>query len=166
MTYYPDLDHETILPVKIAVENAKQDDSYLEDAPWDEEITTFIRKLAGEAVEAHTDSALLQNNGSEKWKTIEAEAASLYEDLREFGRELSTEDHTEKMSFYRTSTQLLEKIVSINERAMGLRHVAEFQDEIMAIMEDILSPDQRTEVMSRLRSITQQDIGSTPEGES
>jgi hypothetical protein len=62
------------------------------------------------------------------------------------------------MTYFRTATSLLEKIVGINERAVGLKHIHDFQQGVLAIFDDELKADQRTRVMERLRSLIDSEL--------
>ena len=47
------------------------------------------------------------------------------------------------------------QLVSIDERAKGLRYISDFQNTMLEIIEDVMSPDQRTQIMDRLRAVKQ-----------
>lgn len=74
-------------------------------------------------------------------------------DLKVYGSQLGPADQTEKMGYFRTKTALLEKLMLLRERAAGIKHVKEFESTILRIMEEVLTPEQRTEVMSDIRKV-------------
>ena len=56
------------------------------------------------------------------------------------------------MAFFRTATNLLEKIVAINERAIGLRQLADFQATIIEVLDHEVPAGDRTRIIELLRS--------------
>jgi len=85
--------------------------------------------------------------------SIEEELQNVFDELKVYGRTLSSSDNTERMSYFRTSTSLLEKLVILKERAAGVKQVKEFENAVLGIMEEVLTSEQRTQVMDQLKSI-------------
>jgi hypothetical protein len=110
------------------------------ECPYSNEMKQFIRKLAGAG-----------NGKTVETADLEEEARQLYDELTEFGQELTTDDVSERMAWFRTRTNLLEKILSIKERTRTLKQMGEFEERVIGILEDVMTADQRTEVMARLK---------------
>jgi len=85
--------------------------------------------------------------------TIEQDLLAVLKDLKHYGATLTNADQTEKMSYFRTVTSLLEKLTMLRERAVGVKQVKEFEGAVLGVMEEVLTPEQRTQVMDGLRSI-------------
>lgn len=72
----------------------------------------------------------------------EEEAKELLKELRSLGRtnegELKQLDTATKLSIIKTQTQLLEKLISIRERFTNVRKVAQFQQTVMSILDDLV----------------------------
>ncbi|WKV22007.1 hypothetical protein Phage2-1_00006 [Achromobacter phage 2-1] len=85
--------------------------------------------------------------------TLEHDLLAVLKDLKHHGASLTNVDQTEKMSYFRTITSLLEKLTMLRERAVGVKQVKEFEGAVLGVMEDVLTPEQRTQVMDGLRSI-------------
>lgn len=145
MTFYPDLNQE----LDLALDLAGQDADYLLDAdcPYSEGTKTAFRRLLVSSVEE-----IEGEEGGDKWSKLERETTRLYKDLKESSQNLGGEDHAERMSYFRTATSLLDKIVGLQERAVGLKQISVFQQTVIDIMEDVCDPGQRTEVMTRLKN--------------
>jgi uncharacterized protein YerC len=90
----------------------------------------------------------------DKWSRLELEARELFDELKAESANLGTQDVNERMSYFRTATSLLDKLVGLQERAAGLRQLSEFQNMILQFLDELCTPDQRTELMERLKSVT------------
>lgn len=159
MSEYPALDPRSLAPLRVIQGQLGANPAYLDDpdCPYTPELKLFLQNLAPRVVEASAARATRKapdflGRQGDKWAILQEEAAALYQELRDFQGELSPEDVAEYMSFFRTATSLLEKIVSINERAVGLKHIHEFQLAVLDAFEQELTPDQRTKVIERLQS--------------
>lgn len=154
MSFYPDLDDAMILPVKAALHLIEQNPGYLdgEDCPFSESVKEFLSTLVSRDVNLPREPNFLEKS-DDKWGTLEAETADIYTQLKEFGSNLKQEDVSERLQFFKTATTLLEKIVSLNERALGLKNLHEFQTTVLKILDEVMSAEQRTDVMMRVKSI-------------
>lgn len=145
MAVFPDLNTELPLALELfeADRNVLDDD----DCPYSMETRLLLLKLLvkGDVVAEVTPR--------DKWEKLEQETQALYDDLKESKDNLTTEDHAERMSYFRTATSLLDKLVGLQERAVGLKAIGTFHQVVLDIMEDVLDPGQRTEVMQRLEKV-------------
>jgi hypothetical protein len=85
-------------------------------------------------------------------------------ELKNYGKTNAKSDQTERMAYFRTATSLLERLVTARERALGIKQIRDFQDTVLNIMEEVCTPDQRTDVMDRLRRalVTRESDDATP----
>lgn len=83
---------------------------------------------------------------------ISEELDRIYTLLQDCYNQIDLAEPAEKNTFFRLSVNLLEKIVTLQERAAKVDQVIEFQNCMIEIMDHVMSPEQRTEVMDRLRS--------------
>lgn len=85
---------------------------------------------------------------------LEAEAKEMLKELRTLGKTTDSEikqlDTATKLSIIKTQTQLMEKLVSIRERFTSARKVAEFQQTVIGILDDLVPEDKRDEFLARL----------------
>lgn len=149
MAIFPDLNHELGLVLQLL----EQDKGLLSDpdCPYSADTKAVLVKFGGpeaEVVEAPAD----------KWAKLERETQRLYDELKDSKDNLSIEDHAERMSYFRTATSLLDKLVGLQERAVGLKAIGTFHQTVLDIMEDVLDPGQRTEVMERLQKVIKGEV--------
>lgn len=149
MAIFPDLNHELGLLLQLL----KQEPGLLgdPDCPYSADTISALTVMRGpepEVAEAPAD----------KWAKLERETQGLYDDLKESKDNLNTEDHAERMSYFRTATSLLDKLVGLQERAVGLKAIGTFHQTVLDIMEDVLDPGQRTDVMQRLEKVIKGEV--------
>lgn len=152
MSFYPPLPTDAIWALDVILQNTKEDPLYLadEDCPYSPADVLVLTRLAGaQPVELDDDDA--EETGT-KWERLQRESDKLFKGLTKAGTLLEHKDNSEKMAYFRTATQLLDKIVSIQERAANLQKIHAFHDLVLTIMEDVLDAGQRTDVMARLRT--------------
>lgn len=159
MSEYPTINPAALASLHTIAAGLAADPAYLDrpECPYPTTLVDFLRVfgaksgvLASETAVSATKSVFSGENG-DKWAILEAEAADLYQQLKNFSTEIKVGDVAERMSYFRTATSLLEKIVGINERATGLRSINEFHSTILSIFDGELDGDQRTRIMQRLR---------------
>ena len=144
MSVFPDLNTE----LGLALQLLKQDPGFIhdEDSPYSPDTRSALAVFASPAVE-------VVETPRDKWDKLERETQRLYDELKDSKDNLSIEDHAERMSYFRTATSLLDKLVGLQERAVGLKAIGQFHQTVLDIMEDVLDPGQRTEVMQRLEKV-------------
>lgn len=151
--YYPDLGDEALFALDIIARNIKTDPEYLLDAPYPDAVLEIFGQMP--AGSEATETLDLENE--DKWDRLQRESDNLFRGLTDAGKQLDVRDNAEKMAYFRTATSLLDKIVGIQERILNLRAVSRFHSTVMAIMEDVLDPGQRTDVMERLQKAINPD---------
>lgn len=148
--FYPTLSDSLATPLSVVREQASQFADYFGGrCPYSEELKAVL-KVVGPAAPG-TSSEPLLSEGEDKWEQLQKETMSLYQQLKTFGDTLQVGDTAERMSWFRTSTNLLEKIVSLHERAIGLKELHVFQKTVLELFETILDGDQRTRAITMLR---------------
>lgn len=146
--FYPPIDEDLVAQLKMVRKLVESDADYLTDpeCPYSGDVKAFLYAISGHSqVSAERDEA----DGD-----LLTEINKLRSELREFGNSLDSSDTTEKNTYFRLSVALLEKLTTLQERAAGVKMVQQFTDTVLTIMEDELTPDQRTSIMKRLREIT------------
>lgn len=154
MRDYPTIPVRALAPLRIVQSELAQNPSYLDDpeCPYDEPLKEFLRALAATQDAPVSRAPDFLGQHGDKWSILQQEANELYTSLKEFSLKITDSDVAERMSYYRTATSLLEKIVSINERAVGLKHIHEFQMTVLSVFERELETGQRTKVVDALRA--------------
>lgn len=141
---YPNLSPLTFASLKLIKQHLQEDPSYLEhpSCPYEADIKSFF-----DGIVPRKDASKTKSDD----KDISIELNVLYDELTDFKDRLGVEDVAEQMSYFRTRTALLEKILALKERAAGLSEIAVFQEIVLGILDDLMTPDQRTDFAKRLK---------------
>ena len=159
MSFYPPCPNEgdvTFL-LETVVRHLQEDDQYLDDieCPYGPELRLLLQSMAPKVIDpddmiGRASELEDANPDEDRWVFLDREVQALYQSLKKQADNLTNSTSAEKMSYFRTATSLLEKLVGLQERTVGLKRISEFHNTVMEIMEDVLSPDQRTRVMDQL----------------
>lgn len=151
--FYPPLDEQAEWALGIIAKMLSENSNYLKssDCPYPE----AVKNLLG-GVEVVVPGGLETPNAVKTtWDKLQEEMASVFEELTDIGKELERDDDVEakdKIAYIRAKTVLMEKLISMQERVHGIKQVSEFYRVVMDVMENVLSVDQRTQVMERLEA--------------
>jgi len=157
--FYPELDQKTIKNLEVVRQLMLEHPSYWLTSPYPQEIERLCTEwfkgrratAAAASLPEYDDEDDLDAGASGDWEFLYSESRKLYRDLQAAGTGM---DPNDKMAYFRTSTSLLEKLLGMQERANNLKQISDFYHLVMDIMEGVLSPTQRTEVMERLEQAT------------
>ena len=141
--YFPQMTEDEIFKFEILLRSVLDHGQVvLDQSPYD---LSFMQDLVARK------QVVEEIEGESKWDRLDRESRELFEDLKGFRSNLGgIDDAAETMSFFRTATSLLEKLVSLQERAQNLKRVHAFHEAVLSIMEDVLDADQRNAVIERL----------------
>lgn len=142
--YYPPLSTEVLKNLSVIRRLLSEDANYLDHAPYTPESKAFLHELfaAVKGTSAHTGPMTIDD--------ISFEVEKLLRDLQGTKAKLTGEENSELMAYFKTATGLLEKILGFRERLLSLKTINDFSSTVLKIMEDVATPDQRTEIMERL----------------
>lgn len=146
--YYPNFPEETLTQLSLMVQLQKEDDTYILGGGYGIEVEELFLALNGP--KSVSEPVLVDTEGMSKWDRLEHESNELFRALTEAGKNLDERDNAERMAYFRTATSLLDRIVGIQERALNLRKLAQFQQLVLSVMDDVLDGDQRVQVRARL----------------
>ncbi len=154
--FYPVLQEKELRLVQQLIDH---DPGYLHDptCPYAEDIKKILRPKSAE------QESLAQMSGPAAVADAEImkEINGLYTRLKDYWLEVKDSDKSaDKNTFFRVSTTLLEKIIELRERMSNLSQVNAFTSEVLTIMEEIMTPDQRNVVEERLRKFNDVSIQS------
>jgi len=157
-TYYPPVDAATLrmLPVILKQLEIHGVDAYLQEAPWPAEALGVLKEITRWKEVAENLKKGVEPEDIDDLEDLEAavdverELATVYKKLRRFGNTLSSEQVSEKVSFFRITTALLTKLVDQMEKASNINQYAAFRQAVMKILGDVMTPDQRNEFLTRL----------------
>ena len=126
----------------------KQGKKYFEEAPYSLDIKAQLSLLVSILREAIPES-------SEPVGEVDVtkEMDELYTSLKSFK---GTEDlaPTERIAVLRIQTNLLEKVIEMRERALGIADYVIFRETVMEFISNKFSPDDINELKNRLTSLS------------
>lgn len=142
---YPKIERASIWAVVEFVEAAKKQPELLTngDCPYPKEFMEIIRSLFNqEKAEKATTTSM---------DDIEEEIRNIYNELDDFKAGLnSDEDGQVYVSYMRLRATLLTKMLEVKERLYNVKSMKIYQDRLLAGLDKVCSPEQRTEFMEFL----------------
>lgn len=156
--FYPEFADNTEFSLVVVIKALEENPNYLNDpeCPYNGKLRELLQHLAPrQATAAPADDGDFEPRTDDQ---LEREVTKLLDDIKAFGVTLSVGDVTERMSYFRTHTNLLEKLVSMKERMANVKSVATFQAIVLNAIEESLTPDQRTQVMDALHQQIQSGV--------
>lgn len=146
MSFYPPISSNAIWAMDVILKKVRENSDYLDDPNCDypAEDKALIRGMTNEG---STGKELITFD-------IDEEIEALFHQLKDTHAELGQGDTAEKMSYFRTATSLLDKILTARERAINIRQLNGFYSTVLRVMEDHLDVDGRTAVIEELRKAT------------
>lgn len=142
---YPQIDRSSIWSVVEFVEASKKQPELLTDnsCPYPKEFLDFVRSVVNKdkAKGATTNSI----------EDLEDEIRNIYTELDDFKASLNSDSEGQVyVSYMRLRATLLTKMVEVKERVFNLRSMKLFQDRVLAGLDKICTPEQRTEFIAYL----------------
>lgn len=144
--FFPDLPEDAWWALEIVFQNIEEDPTYLQDdgCPYPSWLREFFE----------TPERVFGMDGDEddgEDLDLSYESARLFRELKQAKDGFSSDDHAEKMAYFRTSTSLLEKLVGMRERANNVKQISRFYQTVLDIMDEVLDEDKREAVRERLK---------------
>lgn len=147
---YPPVTMDRLLPLVAVKRELDRNPNYLDTSPWSQEVRKLLRDLF--LVEDSAPLAVVDDwNASdpEAWDDVATKARQLYAELEKAQLEAET---GEVVQIIKAKAGLLERLIAVGDKSMGHKKVAEFTRTMHAIMEEVLTPDQRTRVIEMMGS--------------
>lgn len=156
---YPDISVQVLRQLEIMRRlHLDHPDYFLDrECPYPEEVERHFRSWFDSPLGTSSDEEVARYEpltGEDRYETLYREVVDIYTSLR--AAKPSAGDSSESMAYFRTVTGLLDKLVSHQERCLGIKQVHEFHQTVLDIMENTLTPDQRNVVMARLKESIKQ----------
>ena len=152
MAHYPPIDEKTL---RLLLLKYEQDPEYFSrpECPYAQDIKDiFTGQTAVQYFDTHMESVTLESDDD-----IQKEINDVYSKLKNYWDEVKISDKSaDTNTFFRVSTSLLEKLVDLRERMSKIKQVNSFISEVMQIMDEVLSSDQRNEVTERLKRFNEE----------
>lgn len=140
---YPPLDVATLRNLRIVQRFLAEDPAFLthEDSPYSSEIVQWFGRAVPEKPVMDVP----------EMGDLDTEMRGLFKQLKSLQNSVTSDtSQKEQIELIKAATALMGKIVDIQEKAAHIANVEEFRRTIMAILADVLSPEQRTQFMDRL----------------
>lgn len=133
----PTPDTNTLWDIVEIYESAKKDPNILNEYPKE-----FSAILAAALKKNERSTA-----GVNSIADIENEITNIREELETFGNQLKHDEDGQLMVAYmRLKTQVLTKMIDIQERTFNLKTMKQFQERVLTAFDKILTAEQRTKV--------------------
>jgi len=152
--FYPPLPEGFVYAAKIIAGNCRQDTDYLgEECPWSPDVIEGV-KAAFVSVGASTPATAVLDPCS---LDLGMEAMNLYAELSKLEAETGKFDVKDRIQVAKARAALLEKLLSLQEKATNIRSIREFQETIVQFMEQVLTEDQRLDFLTRVRGLPEEN---------
>ncbi len=153
--FYPSLRAETIMSLNAVALNIQKDPNYLDhsDCPYDDKTKEFFRKRIDVVGSNGVSDSPNLFEGENELEVLDEQIIKVINDLEVFGQKLTVAESPDKMGYFRTKTALIEKLVNMRERVFNIKEINDFKLTLLAFMNEILTKDQVTNLMSRLDGI-------------
>jgi hypothetical protein len=156
MASYPSINSDKLLPFKLVRQRLLDDPNYLDasDCPYGPDVKQWLRAafLPEEQVAMPVATVIEDVNIEDEalWSDVASQARQLYRELESVKDTVGKGDTSELISITKAQAGLLERLISVGEKAIGLREMAEFKRVILSAIDDLMTPDARTTLMARL----------------
>jgi len=140
-----------------------EDDKILETnkCPYPPEITDLLKQLFEKVVVEKIIEKTVAVKGkrgpsgnkglsADDQAEVEKELKETLAELRAMGEGEEDLDTSTKLSIIKTKTSLIEQIIKGRERVMNLKRQAEFEGVVIALLDDLVSADDREQFLDRL----------------
>lgn len=145
--YYPtDLDPNTIQRLQVIKQLIAEHPDYFDSSPYSQELELKIRQLLG-AVGKGGASVFTPSNEE---LDLLVETTTVYKDLK--NHKPSMQDDAARMSYYRTATSLLERLLAATAEAKNQKQMSDFYNTVFLVMEEVMSPAQHTIFIDRMKA--------------
>ena len=139
---------------------AEGDPGYFSDpsCPYPDELKLLLRRMTAPAgMEVSGEPGGVFVGGQDEVVAADAvlaEVEATINEMKLIERTLAGPgvEASDKVSFFKTKTALMEKWISIKERTRGVKQMSEFMRVVVKTMEELLDKDQILELKTRLKA--------------
>lgn len=147
--YFPNISEDQVLLINRVMRSLVENPDYLNDpkCTYSAPIREFFAK--------HTKTVVGVQDlfEGDEVVAVERQVQKLINDLEQFANQLTTDDTSEKLQYFKTKTTLLEKLLTHLERAANLKQINEFRSIVIQFMDEVLDKDQITKFMQRIDGV-------------
>lgn len=146
--FYPPLDAPTVKNLLIVKQLVDEHPSYFLESPYPQTLEADLLRLFKYTRHTVTEP---RANVSDEELDVESELVTLFRSLK-VAKPAATD--ADQMAYYRTATALMERLLNLQDKAKNMKTMGEHHDMVLRFMEEICSPTQVEEFMSRLKELS------------
>lgn len=158
---FPQINLSMVEKLRAVQMSLAKDPQYLRrrDCPYDPRTRGFLEEIfkaydADETQIAADVAAYFEGNNDDTQNTYDIlvrDAKKAYLTLSRLGQKMEQSNKPEdELNKVKTMTQLQERLMTVIEKAEGYKQIHQFKRTIMDIIEQVLTPEQRTGVMEKI----------------
>lgn len=145
MSFYPPIDIPTLRSLAIVRKLSAEQPDYFDNAPYPNAVKEFLGVVD------------TPNRNAPPTPPPIPEELDVLKEVRETYRELMEhkpdyQDAAATQAYFRTRTNLLEKLLEQMERGRSQKQVSEFYSLVISTLEELATPDQRTYFQEKLQA--------------
>lgn len=157
--HYPPLPSTLTTQLEAVALFMENDPSYLLNpaCPYPDKLKALLKKLIGPVL---TEEDLAEGSvfkagqdGGEQIDSFMAEVQATINSMKTLAAEMATSDISDRMTFLKNYAPLLERFLSMKEKAAGLKQMFDFQAVVTSVMDEVLDKDGRLDFKNRLRQV-------------
>lgn len=176
--FYPQLEPRALTALTTIKQLLEADAGYLDDPScmYDDDLKTQLKRLlepkeiivekevvVEKIIEKKVEVAALaaeggktgpkgptKKAGSTNIDAVSAELKEVMKDLREMKLNAKTLQPADRIQVFKTQVALIEKMLTMEERATNIKKVSMFMSVVMGILDDAFTDEQRQNFMKRL----------------
>ncbi len=149
--FYPTISSSMMVPFRAVMTLMEQDPRYLDrpECPYSNDVKDILRRYAqkGGVKADKVIEKTLQNHDD-----LDRELVEVFNELHSIQNSLGEMDPKDKVQWMKAVVSVLDKIITLRERNFDGKKLSEFQRVVLAFLEEIMEPSQRTEFVNRLGS--------------
>lgn len=146
MSFYPPLDPVTIKNLMVIQRFMLEDPDYLKNSDYPIEVFSFLKsKREPPKAEPPKTPEVEEPVGD---LDVMVEIRKTYQELTKFKPD--SQDTAASMTYYRTRTALLEKLLEQMERGKNQKMISEFYILVLDLLDTVCSPTQRAQFQEKL----------------
>lgn len=152
--HYPPLDDLKMMPFRVIAAQFEKFPDLLDrpECPYAHGVKVMLRRLMiADKMGDLKDEVAIDGLTDAASDALDREIASLYLTVKQDGERYTGADMKDKMAFMKTAHDLLSKLVDLQTKRMNIRNMAKMQKAVVEVMEEFLSPAQRTQFITKLK---------------
>lgn len=152
--YFPPLTAEHLVPLRALKQLLVNSPDLLNhpNCPYDDDVREFLKLMLAPADLAKDEIISLDTP-----EAMDAQLEHIYSNLMKFQSELNKSDSKDKLQWAKAAISIIDRVISLKERVLNLKNFSNFQKTMIGILDDVLEPHQRTEVVERLGNFIDQE---------